>query len=324
VKLTSQQLSLLLNEVAAMARADRPLAIGLAELNHRSLGRIGRAAALLTKRMESGQSIDVAIQEISGRFGPQAAAALQSMQLTGSAEPVTQLAETLRRQSHMQMQWLVSLIYPMITVLAGYLLLSTLMTTLVIDHWPSEIVGKKNSTQFIAFCVWLREHFWLPPLIFGALALFVILTGSLGLIPWTKYSRSATDQAWSTFCDMLAIQIAADVPLAEAVKLSADATGSGVVRNAISISNHQLTIKSAVPPLIRWLLNHESEHTASDTAMQLGVIGDWYRYQSLRRCRFWISYVPAAITVLAGGSAALLYCYVLLPPLFDGLERVVK
>jgi type II secretory pathway component PulF len=308
-----------------MARADQPLAVGLAELNHRSLGRIGQAAGLLSRRLEAGQSADVAIQEISGRFGPQAAAALRSMQLTGSVEPVAQLAETLRRQSYMRMQWIAGLIYPLITVLAAYLLLSTLMTSLVIEHWPSEIVGKKDSTQFIAFCVWLRKNFWLPPVAFIAIVSAIWLARHNGWFSGTPFGKSPNDLAWANFCNMLAVHVTANVPLADALPLAGYATGSRFVRHQARLaSENDTSIASEMPPMIQWLLKNASQYSVSETAHQLRVLGDWYQHKALRRTQFWIRYVPVIITVFAGSSAAIIYCGILLPPLFEGLKQVVK
>ena len=229
MNLTARQFSLLLDEVAAMARANRPLVIGLAELNHRSLGRIGRAAGKLAKQMESGQSPEVAIQQIGGKLGVQAAAAMRAMQTTGSSEPVAQLAETLRRQSDMRMQMIAGLIYPLITALVAYAIISLVMTTLVIDHWPTEILGMKGSIRFIGSCVWLRSHFWVPPLVLCVFCSLFVIARRLRLVDLGWLNVSATYQAWSTFCDLLAVQINANLPLHDAVSIAADATGNQLV-----------------------------------------------------------------------------------------------
>jgi len=336
MNLTARQFSLLLDEVAAMARADRPLAIGLAELNHRSLGRIGRAAGTLAKQMESGQTPDVAIQQIGGKLGSQAAAAMKALQATGSSEPVSQLAETLRRQSDMRTQMIAGLIYPLITSIFAYAVISLVMTTLVIDHWPTEILQKKDSIRFIGFCIWLRHYFWLPPLVLAVLYFLISIVRRLGLVQLPWLDKSSNDQAWATFCDMLAVQIASGLPLGDAIGISADATGNNSVRRqansamidqAISTGDTSMAgppATSSVPPMIRWLLQHAKQHTASDTVQQLLVLADWYRHNALRRSLFWIQFAPAFITIVVGGGAALLYCVILLPPLFEGMKQVVQ
>lgn len=325
MKLTAHQLSLLLDEIAQMAKSERPFTLGLAELNHRSLGRIGLAANMLAKQIAAGQSIETAMASISGKFGPQAAAALHSMQLTGSAKPVLQLADTLRRQSYMHIQWIVSVIYPLITALAAYILLSTVLTSFVLEHWPSEIIGKRNSVTFIQFCSWLKQHFWWPPAIVAGCCLVVLVTRRLGWFGWSFFYRSANDVAWSNFCNLLAIQVNANVPLAEALPLAADAAGSSYVRRQIQLMHQGVgTPAGLTPPLIRWLLGHASGYSSGDLAQQLRQMGTWYEYQAMKRSRLWIKYVPIVMTILAGGCAALIYCFLLLPPLYEGLIQVAQ
>ncbi len=321
MQLTAQQLSLLLDEVAAMARADRPLALGLAELNHPSLGRIGRAAGLLSKRIAAGQAPDVAIQELAGRGGKQAAAALQAMQANGSAEPIIRLADAIRRQSGLRLQLWVTMIYPLITMLIAYLLVSLGVTTLVIDHWPNEIIGKADATGFISFCISWRKYFWLPPLVFGLLVVAYYFARVLGVRTFDFASRTANQFAWSTFCDMLAVQLLADVPLPNAISLAADATANGKVCEQTQGTPGRL---GGLPPLIGWLLAQAAKRPVAETATELRVLSDWYRHQAMRRSRFWIRWLPSITIVLVGGGAGLCYCLLVLRPLFEGMVRVAQ
>lgn len=319
MRLSPTHFALLLEEVAAMARADRPLAIGLADLHHRSLGRIGKAAGLVTNRIAAGQSAEAAIAEVGGRGGKQAAAAIRALQTTGSSAAITRLAEAMRRQSELRSQMLVAMIYPLITAVIAYLVVALGVTSLVIQSWPSELVGKQDSTQFIAFCVWLREYFWLPPLIFG-LSFASYSWARRSGIEWARRpNRSAEHHAWSTFCDMLAVQISAELPLPQAVSLAADATGNEAVRRRTQGAPERL---AEAPPMIAWLLAHAAKHSLTDTSRELRVLADWYRHEALRRSRFWTHWAPSLITAVVGGAAALVYCLLVLRPLFEGMARV--
>jgi type II secretory pathway component PulF len=135
---------------------------------------------------------------------------------------------------------------------------------------------------------------------------------------------------------MLAVQMSAGVPLGDAVQVSADATGSESVRRAAQHAivgtavpmNAQDRLKpsaaNSLPPMVCWLLKRAKEHSTISTSQQLRVLADWYRDSALRRFRFWILWVPTAVTAVVGGGASLLYCFVLLPPLFDGLRQLVR
>jgi type II secretory pathway component PulF len=318
MKLSPRQLALLLDEVAAMSRSERSIALGLADLSHPSLGLIGKAAATLGQKIDSGQPLEMAVAEIGGRYGNQASAALRALQATGSNLPLARLAEALRRQSELHVHLMVAMIYPLITALIAYLLVSLGVTTLVIENWPTELIGRGDSQVFIQFCVHLRTYFWVPPLVVG-----LLLMGF-----WVRYrfgsrnpiwSRLGDHFRWSVFCDMLSVQVMAEVPLPAAIKLAADAAG---LDQACSVSEEKVVDQS--PPMIRWLISYAGKAAVTETARELSVLADWYRYKAMMRWRYWGQWFPIFVTAFAGGGACLIYCWLILVPLFDGMLRVVQ
>jgi len=311
MQLSAQQLSRLLDEVSAMVRAKHSLTDGLLKLHSPSLGRIGRAARRISKRLESGQSPETAFTEIAGPYGPQVSAALATLQSTESAEPITRFAETIRRQSELKASFRVAMIYPLVTVVIAYLIITLGVPSLIIDHWPMDVARLQGDNVWLKPCLWLRANFWWPPLILLAIFALHRLARRLGWRSSGVVSKFQHHIACSMFCDMLAVQMESQATLHESLPIAAQATGNP-------------RFADNLPPMVSWLVARAAKVPVSETTEQLHAMASWYHDDAMRRGRFWVQWFPSLVTVFSAVSAFVAYSIIVMLPLYESFVQVAK
>lgn len=341
--LSTDQLAMLLDEVAQMARAERPLAPAIGELNRRGMGKLGRVAGKISRRLAAGESMEHAISDHAGPLGKRTAAVLQAVTRTGSIEPLFQFAKSLRERESVRVQAIAASIYPLVSILIGYLLLSVGMTTVIIQSQPGDVVtlrGPESAASLLSvvrFCEAWRNAFWVPPLI-----------AAIGLVAWLIYSRlrygemmmpwlvhAANRRRWAEFCDSMSGEVESGSVGDDAIIASASIAGNDrfvqSIRNALeqSVSTEAASDSSrgALPPLIGWLIATQKEIShqslqSSDLATQWRVLGNWYRQESLRLTRDWVEFVPAIVGVSVGGGCVLIYTLMIFAPMWRELSKM--
>ena len=311
MQLSARQLSLLLDEVTAMVQARRSLVDGVDKLDIPSLGKIGRAARQISKNLQSGQNPEAAFTEIAGAYGPQVSAALATLQTTGSTIPITRLTQWLRRQSDLKTTFIVAMIYPLLTALIAYLVITLGVTTLIISHWRMDVTRLRVDNVWLQPCIWLQANFWWPPLIAFSIFMVYQFVRRRGWFMCGMDSKLDRHIACSKFCDLLAVQLDFHATLTDSLPIAAQASGDPSLANKL-------------PPMVGWLLDRAAQVPLEETTDQLRSLAQWYHDDAVRRGRFWIEWFPTIVTVCTGLIAASVYWLVVLRPLYDGFCQVAK
>jgi type II secretory pathway component PulF len=341
--LSPSQLALLLDEVAQLASAQRPLARSIGELDRRGMGKLGRVAGKISQRLAAGESMEHAISEHAGQLGKRTASVLQAVTRTGSIEPLFQFANSLRQRESIRVQSLAASIYPIVSILIGYLLLSVVMTTVIIQSQPSDVVTLRgpdsaaSRLSVVRFCEVWRDAFWVPPLI-----------AAIGLVAWLLYSRwrygetmmpwlvrATNRRRWAEFCDSMSGEVESGSLDDEAIIASASIAGNDrfvqSIRNALqqNVATEAAfdSSRGALPPLIGWMIATQKDIAhqslqSPDFATQWRVLGNWYRQESLRLTRDWVEFVPAIVGVSVGGGCVLIYTLMIFAPLWRELSKM--
>ncbi len=327
MQLATHNLSQLLDEIAAMIAADRPIAAGLFELSDRSLGRFGRVAKGLAKRLQAGESPGNAIASISGNASPQVSAAFELVQRSGSAAPIRSVARSLRTHSETQTQLAIALVYPVITLCIAYFIVTLVIPWFVLCNSHVELGTPSIHPQVLAALQFMREHFWLPPLVLGLLALawFLYVHFSSTRV-W--FSRSRADARWALFCDLLALHVEAGTPMSDAVAAAAKVSGDASFSDRVTRAVSERAESAFLPPMLRWSLSRLNGATGGgesigDPALELRLLGDWYREQSLSRQRFWIDWFPVLVSIFVMTTVIIVVLLVTILPLYRHLSELM-
>lgn len=325
----------LLEEVAAMMAAQRPLVPGLRTLEDQHLGRIGRAASLLRAQLEQGSSVEDALQSLDSRTGPQLAAALRMAVIRGDAEPLYRLAALLRRRRELAVATRVAMLYPIMLLVLGYAVLVLVFAPLVTQDqtavvlWPAGVVAVGR---------WLIAFWYLPPL----------LAVLLGVLVW----RVTRDTRWSPqtllpgrfgrlalFCQTVAMQIDVEVPQPSAMRAAAEIGGDRRLRLAAESLAERLergeadTMESGavtgsrrafapLPPMLVWLLRHGGQLGGEIVAAQLRGLSQWYEQRERVQRQRWMRWGPAVLAAVGGGAFVLVYLFMALLPMYNRLAGI--
>jgi|GEM_PF-6743028 len=341
--LSTDQLAMLLDEVAQMALAERPLAPAIGDLDRRGMGKLGRVAGKISRRLAAGESMEHAISDHSGKLGKRTAAVLRTVTRTGSIEPLFQFANSLRDRESIRVQAIAASIYPLVSMLTGYLLLSVVMTTIVIHSQSSDVITLRgpgapaSSPWVLRFCEVWRDAFWVPPLIAaGALIAWLLYCrwryGEMTM-PWLV--RAANRRRWAEFCESMSGEVDSGSMGDDAIVASALIVGN---ERFVQSIRHELDASrsgdasfnlssSAFPPLIGWMVATQNKVShqsllSSDLAVQWRMLGSWYRQESLRLTRDWVEFVPALVGILVGGVCILIYMFMIFAPMWNELSRM--
>ena len=117
--LDDESLTMLLDEVIAMARTGRPLISGLADLDDASLGKVGHAAKSMRESLNQGVSASDAVAALSLQYQSPLATAMQIMMRTGSTKPMRETVRLIRQASEERRQLRLRSIGPLLNLLVG-------------------------------------------------------------------------------------------------------------------------------------------------------------------------------------------------------------
>lgn len=327
------------DELAALVRAGVPLEPTLADMGHDFPGRLGRATAELSGRIEQGASLPDALAAMPNAFPPGYRAAVAAGLRAGHLPAVFEdLAGAARRQAELRRTIADAALYPLFLVLLAYGLFLLLIvvglprfTELFEEHVPSlvrRLIGLGNSAA-----VW------------GVLPPVVLLLASL--LAWRRSSRwqasfldrlpvigpMLQDFRWASFCDNLALLVGHDVPLPEALTLAADGALAGnraanvrslaaQLRAGGRIAAAEIAACPGVPHLVLWLFTIDQPRQSLVAALERTAAV--FRRRSLRRSDWLRYYLPILLTLALGGAAALLLGLTLFVPFIDLLEHLTR
>lgn len=335
---TIEQLVALNDEIAALVRAGVPLELGLREVGQDSAGRLQEISQALSARMSNGASLPEALRAEEARlpvaYRTVVEAGLRAGRLPAALESLSNYAREL---VELRRKITLALLYPLIVVALAYFLFVVFIVDLVERlretyelfripiHWPLAIVVSVAETA--------ANWWWAPPLCLAVAVLWWMTTGGAHIL---SFSGPARPLAWipgvgpisrrfqfANFADLLALLVEHDVPLAEGLRLSADATGDATLRHAArqlagSVERGNFTSASGIhrfgfPPFLFWVLTH-GQRTGGLTRL-LRHAGTIYRRRAASLATWFKVIFPIVTALVIGGGVTALYALTLFGPL---------
>jgi general secretion pathway protein F len=315
-------------EIAALVRAGVPLEIGLKDLAGGLPRSLGKLTDDLAGRLSEGVPLNDALALESDRlprtYRAVIEAGLRTGRLPDALESLTKFARTLLE---IRLRLSLAMLYPGVVMLVAYGLFVAFVLTLgptleetyqsfrIPQRTWGVLLGKLHETV----------GYWGPAVPLVALCGALLWHNGAGSrhAPWMRFIVANYRRA--NFADLLALLVAHEVPLHEALILAADAAGDKkIVGGAESIAAGIVSGKSVSesisdrvdwPPFMKWMIGYGAEQGV--LAASLRQVGQVYRRRAVVRAE-WIKIVlPIAITVGIGGGAALIYGLTLFLPLSD-------
>ncbi len=340
-----EQLVALNDEIASLARAGVPLERGLIELGADLPGRLGRLASELGRRLESGESLAGVVSEDDGSFPPLYGAIVRAGLRSGRLPAALQeLSSSVRRVAELRRLVGASILYPLLLLgLAYALFVFTTVFWLPVIIDSSQGMGSFAAPWLVTLVSIGRHAMWWAPWlpIVGVAWLFAVWYRS-GRVRWATASRRASRLPWlgrllqagrmAAFAELLALLVRHDVPLDEALILSAEGSGDGHLQKCVrqiadSIQRGGTSASSddvprGFPPLLAWLLTTRAQQ--NELAAALRHQADAYRQKAQRLADWLTMYLPILLAVGIGGTAALVLGASLLGPWFYLLYELAR
>ena len=337
------------DEIAALSRAGVPLHRGLISLGDELPGRAGSVATALGKRLEAGESLDLALEAVGRGSLPPAYLAVVRAGLRAGRLPAALegIVTASRRAVHLRRTIGLALIYPtMVLVIAYTLFVLALVYWLpVISDFYREMNVELPGAIRLLLQVGQSARYWalIPPL-----ALIVGLLGwwLLGRIPAVgpigRFRRERRTGLvgllragrLAGFAEVLALLVEQQVPLADGLILAGDASGDRTLAGGCrelaeqlnrgqtrvspqepasgQASASQQLLPRGVPPLLGWMILNG--RNPDDLATSLRHLAASYRTRA-RELGDWLAiYLPMWLTAGIGGTAVAFYVIVIFAP----------
>ena len=333
--LTLDQLAALSDEIAALSRAGVPLDRGLKELARELPGRLGRVAGTVGDQLSLGQPLAQIVGDLGGALPPAyqtvIAAGLRAGRLPAALEGV---ARSARRINQLRRSIGLSLIYPVILLATTWALglfvllnLAPVMARMLVEFDGTRLPVESYLAR-VTGTVWI----WGPlvPLVAslwlawawrrsGRVARGTELHLLLALGPVGTLSRMQRAGRMSSLADLLALLLAHDVPLAEAVELASGACGSPQLARGGKQLAEQLRRGERIEqspagfsPLLAWTI--ASGQSQAQLVRTLKRTAEVYRDEFNSRGQWLTLYVPLFVTIGLCGSIAIAYAVLTLGP----------
>jgi len=348
-RITIDELIALNEEIAALVRAGVPLETGLVGFGSDVKGRLGRLAEALGGRLERGQSLPEALEAEGDRVPPLyrtvVEAGLRSGRLATALESLTGFARgvaDLRRLIGL------ALIYPAFVFLVAYGLFVALVVVVgppMIEAFTSIAETRPRFADGIETLA-NTAVYWGPIgpiLVVLGVATWVrsghrLFRGSGGLSAWIgalPMVRPMLQNARTAlFAELLATLLEHDVPLPEALSLSAQAIGNPRLiqtaeRAADAVQRGErlrdalpAKDRTTLPPMLRWLIVTGQEQGGTVEALRLAA--SRYRQRAIEQAEMARVLIPAQILLVIGGTSALLFGLGLFLPLTEFLHVLAR
>ncbi|HEX7447346.1 MAG TPA: type II secretion system F family protein [Pirellulales bacterium] len=344
--LSLDELLALNDEIAALVRAGVPLESGLFDLGRDLPGRLGRLAERLSERLQRGETLDQAVAAERADFPRLYLAIVEAGQRSGRlAVALEGMTAAARRVAEMRQIAGAAMVYPIVVFLLAWALTVAFVTLFApavassfhdfrapAADWMSWIAGAGETVVYwgpigpavvlLSVGIWWR---WSR----RAITLDGQRAGRwLGWIPGVRDLLRSCQAA--TFAEVLALLVEQETPLAEALRLSASASGgppmiADAQSLAASIERGEppaqcLSNARRFPPLLGWLIATGQQRGALVPALRHAAAS--YRQRALRRAEALQVFLPVALTLGIGGTTALAYALLLFTPWINLLKTV--
>jgi type II secretory pathway component PulF len=336
---TLDQLIALNDEMAALVRAGVPLERGLIRASHDLRGRLGAIARGLGDRIEQGDRLPEALTRsgyaIPDLYRAIVEAGLRSGRLASALEG---MAAVSRGYADARRAVGLALLYPLMVVILAYGL------GLAFLHFiaPRFVLAFQSlglrPMGFLEALARAGENarYWAPivPILLVLLGLRWVWSGrSMALDArafgsWTSrlpmIGPMIAGFRVANFADLLALLIEHQVPLEEAIRLAAEASGDQALRLSAEALSARLRRGEradsgrpvgigTIPPLLTWMLT--AGHRQGDLASALRHVATTYRRRAEAKADVIRAALPTALMLIIGAGTVLLYGFLLFVPI---------
>ena len=326
------------DEIAALVRARVPLEPALIELGADMPGRLGKIAGMLAERASLGQSLPEVLSDESAGLPPVYRAVVEAGLRTGRLPAALEaLAGSIRRVAETRRGVATAAIYPLLVLMVAWGLFAffTYFTAArIAGPLKAFDVGGRGLYEWLASCG-KSAMYWGPalPLLILVLAAAWWYCSSraaiaeprlagrlLGWLPWVggtlRWSRTAA------FAEVLALLVENRVGLDEAIVLAAEACGdrrmvpaarqlAAEIRRGENLDRN-VPGRKEFPPLLLWLMSTAERHTALLPALKHAA--ETYHRRAQHQAELARVFLPVVLTLVVGGSVALIYALTLFVP----------
>ena len=337
--LNLDELAAINDELASLVRAGVPLEPGLKQLADDVPGRLGRRARELAERLGRGEALDEVLADPKMGFPPMYVAVLRAGQRSGRLAPALELfAATLARVRDTRRAVVGACLYPLMVIC-----MACVVAAFTAAHVLPPI--RHAIVAFTSTVPGWREV-WAGWLIAGGLlvlaAVFwwrrsrranLLVPGDVGsTLAWLPWMRPvARWSAQAILADLLHLLIAQGIPLPEALRGAARATGDRrTIRAAetaaarIEAGNMPGASSDAadLPPLLRWLLITAGREGRLQPALR--AASERYHQRALLAANRARVLLPVLITAATGGTVVLLYAWFVFVPYTALLRALIE
>lgn len=338
-----EQLVALNDEIAALVRAGVPLELGLREMGTQASGAIGEIGASLAARMQTGVSLSDALRAEEHRI-PQVyrtvvEAGLRAGRLSVALEAMSTFARELLE---LRRQISSALVYPLIVFALAYGLFLVFTVDLIERFRETYEVFHLPLHGALRWLVWMSDRvatwWWMPPAVVIG---FIVWWWSTGGAHVLSFTGSARPLGWipgvgrigryfqyANFAELLALLVEHQVPLADGLRLSADATGDTRLKraahhlaDAVSRGDQLPEVATTFPPFLDWVLR-QAARGASPVRLLRHAAG-FYRRRALNLTNWFKLTFPMFAALVIGGGITTMYALALFGPMGTFLKDIV-
>lgn len=320
-----EELIALNDEIAGLVRAGIPLEAGLgAEFS----SKLGPVTDRLRERLGQGLSLPEALAAEESNLPRVYRAIVEAGLRTGKLpQALESLSVAARAIVALRRRIALAMIYPMIVLCATYLMFLLLINILVPRYLATVSQFNLPERWWLKLFSTLHETVgtwgWIVPI--GAVAALLIWGWwNVGnAMPWMHSIRRYFQ--WSSFAELLGILIDHGVPLPDALRLSAEATGNkqleanvgeiaGDVASGSTLTD-SLKQRRTLPPFMQWMMASGEQRGGLPSSLR--QVTEVYRRRANMQSALAKTLLPVLFVVVLGGGLVLVYALVLFLPLTD-------
>jgi type II secretory pathway component PulF len=346
--MNAEELILLNEEIAGMARAGLPLDQGLAAMaREMGKGRLQRVTADIAADLRAGHTLPEALDRQAGRVPPFYAGLVAAGVRSGRiSEVLATLTVYARSLADLRATVVSAMIYPAVVLVFGLALFGFLSFFII----PQFQVIFRDFDMQLPFLTELVIEISQHALVYLVLPLLAIV-GVLILVRLILTTREGGRRAWArfvyaipiagtlirstrlaAFTELLAILVDHELPLPEAFRLAGEASSDPIMATASRQVQHDLSqglplgevlrSRRLVPELIAWMTGlGEQRGTLGKTLHQVAEI---YRRQAEMRAALLRSVLPPFLIIGTAGVLAGIFVMVILLPMLKLIEGLSK
>lgn len=331
--ITLEQIVALNDEIAALVRAGVPLELGLREMGNQSSDAMAEISRALAARMEKGVSLGDALRAEEERlpavYRTVVEAGLRAGRLPVALEAMSNFAREL---IELRRQISTAMVYPLIVFALAYSLFLVFTVDLLERFRETYELLRIPMHGGLRWLVWIAERvddwWWAPPVLVIALMLWwrgtrgahvLSFTGTARPFGWIPgIGRIGRYFQCANFAELLAMLIEHDVPLAEGLRLSAEATGDrrmkwAAAQMAEAIARGEQAPATSFPPFLDWVLRQAAR--GGNPVRILRHAAGFYRRRAVSLASWFKVTFPLLGAVVIGGGITAVYALALFGPL---------